>query len=245
MKKKIISLLLSLIMVVTMVPCVSFAEEIPEETDTEQTVATEEEAAVPEEVVEQEEVEKPKPVVLKKPVVKAKGTSYTKIKISWKKVTGAKGYKVYRYNSSKKKYVLIKTITSGNTLSYINTKRKANTKYKYRVKAYAYDNGKKVYSSYGYAKSSPKPRYKTMKVKAWAYSGKGRTATGKKVKKGYIAVDPKVIKLHSKVYVPGYGYARAEDTGGNIKGKKIDVYYPTNKQCRKWGVKYVKIRVYY
>lgn len=49
------------------------------------------------------------------------------------------------------------------------------------------------------------------------------TATGRRLEKGIIAVDPKVIPLHTKMYVPGYGVGVAEDVGGGIKGNKIDL----------------------
>lgn len=49
------------------------------------------------------------------------------------------------------------------------------------------------------------------------------TATGRRLEKGIIAVDPKVIPLHTKMYVPGYGIGVAEDVGGAIKGNKIDL----------------------
>lgn len=45
-----------------------------------------------------------------------------------------------------------------------------------------------------------------------------------------IAVDPKVIPLKSKVYIEGIGYREARDTGGAIKGKKIDVLTKSNKE---------------
>ena len=45
-----------------------------------------------------------------------------------------------------------------------------------------------------------------------------------------IAVDPSVIPLGSKVWVEGYGYAVAGDTGGAIKGNKIDLFMPTTDQ---------------
>jgi resuscitation-promoting factor RpfB len=51
----------------------------------------------------------------------------------------------------------------------------------------------------------------------------GRTRIGLKLRKGIVAVDPKVIPLQSWVYVPGYGKAIAGDTGGAIKGKWIDM----------------------
>ncbi|WP_342513920.1 ubiquitin-like domain-containing protein [Sporosarcina sp. FSL K6-1522] len=58
-----------------------------------------------------------------------------------------------------------------------------------------------------------------------------------------IAVDPKVIPLGSKVWVEGYGYAIAGDTGGAIKGMKIDLLYPTKEAAYKFGRRQVKIKV--
>lgn len=79
--------------------------------------------------------------------------------------------------------------------------------------------------------------------------GFGITATGARVRKGIIAVDPRVIPLGTRVYVelPGvaadYGYAVAADVGGAIKGNKIDVYLETSSAVSAWGVKKVKVYV--
>lgn len=58
-----------------------------------------------------------------------------------------------------------------------------------------------------------------------------------------IAVDPSVIPLGTKVYVEGYGEATAEDTGGAIKGHKIDLFIPDKKDAFNWGVKTVKVKI--
>ena len=58
-----------------------------------------------------------------------------------------------------------------------------------------------------------------------------------------VAVDPSVIPLGSKVWVEGYGYAVAGDTGGAIKGNKIDILVQTNAQASSWGRKKVRIKV--
>ncbi len=58
-----------------------------------------------------------------------------------------------------------------------------------------------------------------------------------------IAVDPSVIPLGSKVYVEGYGIAEARDTGGAIRGNKIDVFIPSKQEASNWGRKTVKIYV--
>ncbi|MEX3748045.1 MULTISPECIES: ubiquitin-like domain-containing protein [Lysinibacillus] len=66
-----------------------------------------------------------------------------------------------------------------------------------------------------------------------------RSSSGLKV----IAVDPSVIKLGSKVWVEGYGTAIAGDTGGAIKGNKIDILVQTEAQASNWGVRKVRIKV--
>lgn len=56
---------------------------------------------------------------------------------------------------------------------------------------------------------------KTVKATAYTQTGNSRTAGGTIPRVGVIAVDPRVIPLHSEVYVEGYGFAKAEDTGGH------------------------------
>ncbi len=94
---------------------------------------------------------------------------------------------------------------------------------------------------------------KSIRVKATAYYDSGRngnayTASGTKTRrnpKGYssIAVDPRVVPLGTKVYVEGYGYAIAEDTGGAIKGNTIDVFFDSARETYNWGVKYVNLYI--
>jgi 3D (Asp-Asp-Asp) domain-containing protein len=55
--------------------------------------------------------------------------------------------------------------------------------------------------------------------------GGGTTATGTGVYKGIVAVDPRVIPLGTRMYIPGYGYGLAADTGGGIIGNMIDLGY--------------------
>ena len=75
----------------------------------------------------------------------------------------------------------------------------------------------------------------------------GHTATGIDLKANpnakVIAVDPSFIPLGTKVYVEGYGYAVAADTGGNVKGKKIDVFFATKAEAYRWGNRQVKIKI--
>ena len=105
------------------------------------------------------------------------------------------------------------------------------------------------------AASKPKSSGTVVKeftVSATAYTAyckgcSGITRTGINLKKNtglkVIAVDPKVIPLGTKVWVEGYGNAVAGDTGGAIKGNKIDVFIPTQSQALKWGRKNVKIKI--
>ncbi|MGN7388803.1 ubiquitin-like domain-containing protein [Sporosarcina sp. SAFN-015] len=75
----------------------------------------------------------------------------------------------------------------------------------------------------------------------------GKTATGIDLRANpnlkVIAVDPSVIPLGSKVWVEGYGYAIAGDTGGAIKGKKIDLHVPTKSAAYNFGRRTVKVKV--
>lgn len=80
-------------------------------------------------------------------------------------------------------------------------------------------------------------------VKAYAYTGGGRTAMGTRARVGEIAVDRSVIPLGTNVYIEGVGARRAEDTGGNIKGNTIDIYMDSEAECRRWGVRYVTIYI--
>lgn len=85
-----------------------------------------------------------------------------------------------------------------------------------------------------------------LKLKVWATSYDiyclgctGRTYTGTPVKQGTIAVDPRAIPLGTRIYVPGYGFGRAEDVGGAIKGKKIDLGFET--LAGQWSAHWVDI----
>lgn len=85
-------------------------------------------------------------------------------------------------------------------------------------------------------------------MEATAYSGDGITATGTKPVRnpgGYstIAVDPRVIPLGTKVYIEGYGYAIAADTGGAIKNNIIDLFMNSSSECRNWGRRNVTVYI--
>lgn len=81
------------------------------------------------------------------PKLTGKAASYDKVQLSWKKVSGATGYILYRYDSSKKQYIRIKTIGSSSTVSYTDTGRSMAKTYKYKIKSYKKANGKTAYSN--------------------------------------------------------------------------------------------------
>lgn len=81
-------------------------------------------------------------------------------------------------------------------------------------------------------------------VRAYAYCLRGRTASGTYVDRGTVAVDPRVIPLGTKLFIPGYGHAKALDTGGAIQGNKIDLWMPSSGDCYAWGVRTVTITVF-
>ena len=83
----------------------------------------------------------------------------------------------------------------------------------------------------------------TVTATAYTASSGSKTASGRVAQYGVIAVDPKVIPLGTKLYVEStddgktwkYGYCVAGDTGGAIKGNKIDLYYNSEKECVQFG----------
>ena len=89
---------------------------------------------------------------------------------------------------------------------------------------------------------------KVDKFKATAYThtdaGCDRvTATGTRVHIGTVAVDPRVIPYGTRMYIVSndgryiYGLSAAEDCGGGIKNKQVDLYFPTTKECFQFGVR--------
>ncbi len=80
-----------------------------------------------------------------------------------------------------------------------------------------------------------------MTVVATAYALTGTTATGLQTRPGIVAVDPRVIPLGSKMFIPGYGEGIAADTGAAVKGAIIDVWLPTVEEALIWGRRTVTI----
>jgi 3D (Asp-Asp-Asp) domain-containing protein len=81
---------------------------------------------------------------------------------------------------------------------------------------------------------------------ATAYSLRGRTASGRMVSRGLIAADPRVLPLGSRVRLehPGYsGEYLVADTGGLIRGRRIDIWTPTSREAMRFGRRNVKLTV--
>ena len=79
--------------------------------------------------------------------------------------------------------------------------------------------------------------------------GYGITASGTHAKYGTVAVDPRVIPLGTRMYIESadgsfvYGYCVAEDTGGAIKGNKVDLFFNTYSECMQFGRRNVKVYI--
>ncbi|MGI6204817.1 MAG: 3D domain-containing protein [Anaerovoracaceae bacterium] len=170
------------------------------------------------------------------------------ITVRWSKKSGALKYIVQRYERGKDtKYKTLATLKPSLTRYYQPLgKVQLNKTYCYRVYAVV-----KTGTSATKSVSSAVPKYKAVKnslrirkklrVNTTAYTGGGITASGKRAAVGRVAVDPRVIKLGTWLYIPGYGVCQACDTGGAIKGKKIDVYLNSRSACRSWGRRYKNI----
>jgi 3D (Asp-Asp-Asp) domain-containing protein len=154
-------------------------------------------------------------------------------------VDGASGYVVYRSNKASKRGKKVYSTNNASKKSWKDKKALVGKKYYYTVKAISKDDGKtstvavmktkKVKNTLKYTES--------FTAKTYAYSGGGTTASGKPAKVGRVAVDPSVIELGTWLYIEGYGLCQAADTGGSIKGNKIDLYMSSFDECYDWGVR--------
>ncbi len=137
------------------------------------------------------------------PTVKT-SNSKTGINVKWNKITGAKGYYVYRKTGSGK-WTKVKTVTSGSTVSYTDTTAKSGTKYSYYVKAY---NGKTV-SSYKASKT-------LMYLKAVKLSSASSGKTGITVKWGKVT-SAKGYYVYRKTGSGSYKKIATVKSGSTVK----------------------------
>lgn len=70
----------------------------------------------------------------------------------------------------------------------------------------------------------------------------GYTASGKPAVGRIIAAPPE-IPFGTTIYIKGYGYGVVQDRGGAIKGKRLDVLFPTHEQALEWGVKFLNVEI--
>jgi 3D (Asp-Asp-Asp) domain-containing protein len=81
---------------------------------------------------------------------------------------------------------------------------------------------------------------------ATAYSLRGRTASGLPVNKGIIAADPRVLPLGSRVKIEAGAYSGeylVADTGGMVRGKRIDIWTPSSREAMRFGRRTVKLTI--
>jgi 3D (Asp-Asp-Asp) domain-containing protein len=81
---------------------------------------------------------------------------------------------------------------------------------------------------------------------ATAYSLRGRTASGQMVSKGIIAADPRFLPLGSRVRLQAGAYSGeylVADTGGMVRGRRIDIWTPTSREAMRFGRRLVKLTV--
>ena len=154
-----------------------------------------------------------------------------------------------------------KASTSSRILTVMkkNTKRTvigvSKNKKWYKVKV----NGKTGYVNCKYVKysnsnsgssstkteSSGQKKVKLGNFKLTLYGGDTMTASGKRPRiKHTIAVDRRVIPLSSKVYIEGWGTYYAEDTGGAIKGKIIDIFVSSEREANRIGIRHANVYLY-
>ena len=69
----------------------------------------------------------------------------------------------------------------------------------------------------------------------------GVTASGTTAKRGTVAADPKVWAFGTRLSIPGYGEGVVEDVGGAIRGRHVDVWFPTHEEARKWGRRWLRV----
>lgn len=112
-----------------------------------------------------------------------------------------------------------------NNIAEINISNQEQDKEKQLVKATALVKAAKA----GLSKGS---------FTATAYCLKGRTAMGRGVRRGIIAADPRVLRLGSSVLLGAGSYSGqylVSDTGGSVKGRKIDIWVPSCSEARQFG----------
>ena len=105
--------------------------------------------------------------------VKAARINSSSLKITWKKVSGASGYSVYKWNGQVKKYKPARTLTGNGKTAWTDTKLKSNITYKYKIRAYRNVSGKKLYGPFSET------------VSARAFTNTAKTVNAKSIRVDY------------------------------------------------------------
>lgn len=167
--------------------------------------------------------------------------STSAIKLTWKKVTGADGYRVYQYNSKTGKYEKIKTTTG---TSYTVKKLKAGTTYKFAVKAYTKDNGETLWAaSYKTFTTATKPATPTVKATA---GSKQATISWNKVAgaTGYVVYMQDDFGDYNKIgSTKKTSYTRKKLTKGKTYYFRVRAYKTVDGKNIYGGYKTVKVKV--
>lgn len=82
--------------------------------------------------------------------------------------------------------------------------------------------------------------------RATAYCLRGKTASGRMVRRGIVAADPRVLPLGTRIHMSAGRYSGTyivADTGGKIKGRILDIWVPSCAEARSWGRRTVKVKV--
>lgn len=135
-------------------------------------------------------------------LTKIKAKSGKKITLTWKKVSKAEGYLIYRQDSSDSKFYQIGTVKSGSTLTYTDTVKSNNKTYAYKVQAYNTNNGRQGVGAYSSTKSA-------------------KTLAKAKIT-GITSSDEEVLKISWKKVSGAKGYIISRSTSKNSGYKKID-----------------------
>ena len=95
---------------------------------------------------------------------------------------------------------------------------------------------------------NPSRSSRSLTMNASAYSayddGNGHyTSGGNLVRKGLVAVDPTVIPMGTRLFIPGYGHAIADDVGGAIKGNRIDMAFGSHSEAMDFGRQQVTVYI--
>ena len=88
---------------------------------------------------------------------------------------------------------------------------------------------------------------KASNFRATAYCLKGKTANGGSVRRGIVAADPRILPLGTRITIDAGSWSGSyivTDTGGGVRGNKIDVWVPTCSEARQFGSRSIKVRVH-